>query len=132
MEDDLSYGWLGAGSAKGEEHSEEDGVGHWSSSRAQSHQESVCEVREEQAYALSSTCRCSCFVFLVDWMSPVLFGLLGTREWKFEVFEQKVWNFHGIARSSDSAAKHPLHYLEVEMLCAEVVWLVEDQDHHRP
>ena len=79
MEDDRNYSWLGAGSAKEEEHCEEDGVGRWSSSRAQSQQDLVFEVREEQEYVLSWTYHCSCFATQVDYMSPVLSGSLELR-----------------------------------------------------
>lgn len=87
MEDGRSCSWLGAGSVKGEEHYEEDGVGRWSLSQAQSQQELECEVREEQAHALSWTSRYSCFAFPVDRMSLVLFGSLELWEQRFAVFE---------------------------------------------
>ena len=75
MEDDRSCSCSSSGSVRVEEHCEEDDVGRWNSNSAQS-QELECAVREEQAYALSLTHRCSCFEVPADRLSRELSGSL--------------------------------------------------------
>lgn len=131
MEDDQSCSWLAAGFVKGEEHYEEDDVGRWSSSWAQS-QELECEVQEEQVYVLFWTYRYPCCTPLIDHVSLVLSELQELQEWRSEVSEQKQWKLLGIARSLGSTAMHPSHGPEAEYPFAEVVWVAEDLGHHRP